>query len=68
MLLQQQVQFQEAMRIQAAMKQMPLDDGEMNGAGMGLRVKKGAMGAQAAEEFELAAPVIDGSENRPFEE
>lgn len=50
------------------MKQMPLDDGEMNGAGMGLRVKKGAMGAQAAEEFELAAPVIDGSENRPFEE
>ena len=38
MMLQQQ-QFQDAMRIQMAMKQMPLDDGAMPVESMGLRVK-----------------------------
>ena len=65
----QQKQFQEAMRIQMAMKQMPLDDGMNPTESMGLRVKKsGLQQRELQEEFELAPPVVIGSEDQPFED
>ena len=38
----QKAQFQEAMRIHMAMKQMPIDDGDMPTGQTGLRVKQPA--------------------------
>jgi len=59
MLLQQQ-QFQEAMRIQMAMKHMPIESGEIPiGATMGLRVKKNGI-PEPAMTHEIEDP--------PFEE
>lgn len=57
------------MRIQMAMKQMPLDDGAMPN-GMGLRVKNPTVKQQQElqAEFEMAPPVIVKAEDSPFEE